>query len=181
MKEPKCTVCGGKHYKFQCWQNPKKQIKTKNAVKPLKIKPQSKITKKTNKLSSRKTNDRKELVKELDKITSLIVRKKYADKNGLVYCYTSGVRQHWKQMDCGHYIKRRYLNTRWDFDNLRPQSKYDNQTLDGNMEVYDKKIRQELGNEKVEALWQKARSNNKISTIELKEMLKNYKEIEKRY
>lgn len=108
-KTPKCKNCGGYHYTYQCWKKPKPTIK-----KRVDLKKPKKVIKPT-------SLNRQAIIKKLDKFTSLYVRQKGADKNGIATCYTCGARYYWKDMDCGHYIKRRYLHTRWDLNNVRPQ------------------------------------------------------------
>ena len=53
------------------------------------------------------------LVQDLDHVFSQYIRCKYADKNGMVECYTSGKKYHWKEIQCGHFIPRANLGTRW--------------------------------------------------------------------
>lgn len=171
MKEPKCKVCGGKHYAFQCWQKPKTVPKTKMPVKRISSPLEATKRKKTIKLSSQKENHRKTLVKRLDKLTSEYVRRSFANKQGIVLCYTCGSPFHWKNLDCGHFIKRRYLNTRWELQNLRPQCRTCNRTLGGNYEVYNRKMIRELGEDGVQKLWDKAYSDRKIPTVELELMI----------
>lgn len=52
-----------------------------------------------------------------------------------------------------------------------------NRLLNGNYEVYDVKIRQELGDERCDELWQLARSSKKINTSELESLLENRRKI----
>lgn len=61
------------------------------------------------------------LKKELDSIFSKYIRLTYADKEGMVACYTCGKVAHYKQMQNGHFISRQYLATRFDEWNCRPQ------------------------------------------------------------
>lgn len=155
-KKPSCKNCGGMHYTYQCWKK-KKIVKTKKVVV---------------RRRSSDSSERQRLIKELDRVTSLYVRQKGMDKNGFNYCYTCGGRYHWKSLDCGHYIKRRYLHTRWDLDNVRPQCQNCNRTLGGNYGVYEKKIANELGKDNVLKLWDKAYDTSKISAVELEQRLK---------
>ena len=74
-------------------------------------------------------------------------------------------------MDCGHFIKRRYLNTRWDLANLRPQCPYCNRDLGGNYKIYTEKMMKQLGEDAYSQLWNKAYSNHKMTTPELEQLL----------
>lgn len=57
---------------------------------------------------------RKGLVDELDRVTSLIVRKR--DKA----CVTCGEAR-WEYLTCSHFYKRGFYNTRWDLRNCNCQ------------------------------------------------------------
>lgn len=175
MKEPKCKICGGKHYKFQCWQNPRKPIESKKPLKPLKIAVESKIKSNTTKLSSSKKNERKSLINKLDRLCSEIIRKKGCNSAGENWCYTCGVKKSWKQLDCGHFYSRRFINTRWHLDNMKPQCVFCNRNLGGNLQIYEKKLKRELGEDKFNELLLKSRDTTKISTVELAEKLENLK------
>lgn len=59
--------------------------------------------------------------KELDRVFSLFIRNKYADKNGYVRCYTCSVVKPVKEMQNGHWIPRNNLATRFSEENCRPQ------------------------------------------------------------
>ena len=52
---------------------------------------------------------RKTLVKKLDAVFSEYIRRKYADKNGIVKCYTCNKKAYWKGegMQNGHFISRK--------------------------------------------------------------------------
>ena len=66
---------------------------------------------------------RKNLIKKLDNLFSLYTRLKYSDKNGIVTCYTCGIRKHYKDyMQNGHFISRRHYILRWSEKNTRVQS-----------------------------------------------------------
>ena len=59
--------------------------------------------------------------KQADKYCSLYTRRLAADKNGLVVCVTCRGIFHWKNIQCGHYIPRNHLSTRFYHINLAPQ------------------------------------------------------------
>jgi len=51
---------------------------------------------------------------KLDKVFSEFIRKRDSDPHtGIGRCVTCGAPGHWKDFQCGHYIKRRFLGTRW--------------------------------------------------------------------
>jgi hypothetical protein len=68
-----------------------------------------------------KKTSRKTLIKKLDANFSLYMRLKYANKNGIVDCYTCGKSYHYKKIQNGHFISRKHYSTRWNENNCRPQ------------------------------------------------------------
>ena len=172
-KLPKCPICGGPHYKYACWRNPNRKSAFKAHFKAV----EARQKKKMQKDSSSSENRRKTLIYRLDLVVSRYVRQYFADKNGICTCYTCNRRLPWRGMDCGHCISRRYINTRFDMDNMRPQCQYCNRTLRGNYEIYYPKLEKELGKEKYSEMWKKARGGDKISIPDLENLLEKYKNL----
>lgn len=83
------------------------------------------------------------LVEDLDAVFSQIVRMKGMDKDGYNWCYTSGTKLPWQQLQCGHFISRRHYATRWLEDNARPQSEHDNCFLHGNLQMFEERLEEE--------------------------------------
>lgn len=90
-----------------------------------------------------------ELEKKLDKEVSIYVRRRYSH-DGYCKCYTCGAIIPIKSADCGHYIVRSYRGTRYDLRNVRPQCVRCNWTLEGNHEVFRRKLVEEYGEKVVE-------------------------------
>ena len=170
MKIPKCPICGGPHYKTFCFMNPKRKsaIKRKYSAYKVGVNPH-----KDKLLKTTKQTDRRRLILELDKYYSWYVRVNASDKNGMASCYTCGKRLPWKCLDNGHLISRRFIGTRFDLDDMRPQCQNCNRVLYGNLAYYREKLIKEIGEERVNALDQK--KNNKITTPELEQMLEDIK------
>ena len=83
------------------------------------------------------------LKNDLDFVFSRIVRLTAADEHGNCACYTCGKVKHWSLQQCGHFIKRGEMATRWDFRNVRVQDKFCNENLDGNLKVFEQKMNEE--------------------------------------
>lgn len=64
---------------------------------------------------------RQRAIKKADRYFSLYIRWKYVEDDGKVSCYTCGSRHDPRNLHCGHFQSRRYMATRWDGDNARPQ------------------------------------------------------------
>lgn len=114
------------------------------------------------------------LVQDLDAIFSQYIRCKYADKEGIVECFTSGKKLHWKEIQCGHFIPRANLGTRWLESNCRPQCLEDNYYKDGNLEIFAKKLDSE-NNGVVDYLRELAREITKPTKEELKALIVEYR------
>ena len=138
------------------------------------VKPKSKKEKKPKKI---KKPSRSHLVKKLDAIFSKFIRLKYADKFGMVACYTSWVVKHRKEMQCWHFITRGCYALRRSEINCRPQSYVDNVILHGNYIEYTLRMIWELGDEVVqELLFIKMKPPEKIHTRKIEEMIVEYTE-----
>ena len=114
---------------------------------------------------------RKGLIKKLDTVFSLYIRQRYADKNGMVKCCTCSTVKHWKEMDCGHFMSRKYMSTRYDEDNCSTQCKSCNVFRYGEAYLFSKF----LGSRLSEKLYKKSRKTKKYANVDLEEMIEIYK------
>jgi ribosomal protein L37E len=114
------------------------------------------------------------LVSDLDHVFSQYIRCKYADKQGMVECYTSGKKMRWQEIQCGHFIPRANLGTRWLEANCRPQSLEENYFKMGNLEEFEYKLDEE-NNGVVEYLRELARQVSKPTKEELKSLIIEYR------
>lgn len=79
------------------------------------------------------------------------------DVEGYIKCYTCGAVMPRKLIEAGHYMSRRFINTRWDFMNVKPQCFMCNRTLRGNVNVFRVKLIEEYGFDAVVDLESRAR------------------------
>lgn len=97
----------------------------------------------------RQAKDRSELepVKilsdDMDIVFSKLIRLKEADENGLVQCFTCPTIRPWTQMQCGHFVKRGNMTTRFSEKNCRPQCKECNEHKDGNEKIFAERLEAE--------------------------------------
>lgn len=82
--------------------------------------------------------------KKLDSIFSKYIRLKYGPK-----CYTC---PHEQGNQCGHFVIRQYLATRWEEDNCRPQGFGCNVRGKGMILEFEERLIQELGATRVQEL-----------------------------
>lgn len=83
------------------------------------------------------------LIDDLDIIFSQLIRLKDADDFGMVKCYTCEEVKHWKQMQCGHFVPRAEMPTRFSEKNCRPQCKTCNEDKRGNLIVFGEQLEAE--------------------------------------
>ena len=119
---------------------------------------------------------RKTLIKKLDKVFSEYIRRKYADKNGIVSCYTCGKKAYWKGegMQNGHFISRRSRILRWDERNCRSQCYSCNVMRYGESYIFGVKLNQEYGYNIADELLIQSKKIIKQSDEDLKELIKLY-------
>ena len=122
------------------------------------------------KKTSRQILTSNDIIDDLDFVFSRYIRIKESDKNGSVSCYTCGKIHHWKELQCGHFIKRGHMQLRWDSRNARPQCIECNCSQFGNIEQYEKNLNDEQQG-LPEQLREISREVYKYSREELKELL----------
>lgn len=108
------------------------------------------------KKGKKKTKTITQLKKDADRVFSIAVRSKNVSFQGYVKCFTCDVQKPLSEMQCGHYWSRQYLWTRYDHDNCRPQCASCNIFKHGNYPVFSKRLRLEIGDERFDALEEKA-------------------------
>ena len=121
---------------------------------------------------------RKTLVKKLDAIFSEYIRRKYADKNGFVKCYTCNKKAYWKGegMQNGHFISRASRILRWREDNCRPQCYACNCMRYGQAYIFGANLNKEFGFNKAEELLIESKKIIKQSDQDLLDLIEQYKE-----
>ena len=92
-----------------------------------------------------RTKTMAQLKKELDCVFSIHIRAKYPKR-----CYTCG--KVGVTLQCGHFVSRQYLATRWEDDNCRPQCVGCNLFGNGQLLDFEENLKRELGEETVENL-----------------------------
>ena len=124
---------------------------------------------------------KKKLTENLDEIFSKYIRLKYADSNGICQCISCTSRKHWKEIQCGHYMSRRYFATRWSEDNCRPQCVACNIFNQGNIQAYRVSLIKQIGEQRVNLIEARARQETcKYGEFELSALIQHYtKEVER--
>ena len=94
-------------------------MRDSKSAKRLQAKPKAKPKAKAQTAPRKKTHA--QLKAKVDEWFSKYIRGRYADEWGVVSCVTCGRHDHVSGMQAGHFASRRYMATRWDEDNVRPQ------------------------------------------------------------
>lgn len=108
------------------------------------------------------------LKKELDRVFSLYIRAKYPKK-----CFTCGKEG---VLQNGHFVVRKYLSTRWDENNCRPQCIGCNLYGKGMTADFEERLSREIGAEKVQALKDKRKELWKLDRAWYEEKITFYQE-----
>tara|TARA_R100000231_G_scaffold60251_3_gene49263 strand:+ start:257 stop:697 length:441 start_codon:yes stop_codon:yes gene_type:complete len=123
-------------------------------------------------------SSRKNLIKRLDKIFSEYIRLKYADKKGMVKCYTCGKKKYWQKdgMQAGHMISRKSRILRWSEFNVRPQCYSCNCHFYGRQLEFALNLNKEYGYDIAEELLIESKKIIKQSDQDLLELINLYQE-----
>lgn len=121
---------------------------------------------------------RKTLVKKLDAIFSEYIRRKHANKNGIVKCYTCNKKAYWRGegMQNGHFISRSSRILRWREDNCRPQCYACNCMRYGQAYIFGANLNKEFGFNKAEELLIESKKIIKQSDQDLLDLIDDYKQ-----
>jgi hypothetical protein len=119
---------------------------------------------------------RSTLVKKLDSVFSIYIRRRYA-VNDIAKCVTCGKEDNWKSLQCGHFMSRKHLSTRWNEDNCQVQCAGCNVFRYG--EQY--KFSLYLGNNLSEQLHIQSKQIRKFDDVELQDMIAHYTELNKSF
>ena len=114
-----------------------------------------------------------DVVADLDAIFSRYIRLKDADKEGMATCVTCGKKDNHTSMQCGHFISRQHMYTRFCELNCHVQCEDCNVRLRGNLARYAKYL-ESTNRGSVDLLMEQGHTVYKYSITELKEMIAHY-------
>lgn len=113
---------------------------------------------------------------KLDRVFSQYIRLRDSKPYGYKYfkCISCGQIKPYEQADCGHYINRQHMATRFDEMNCHGQCRSCNRFDEGNMQGYRTGLVKLYGENKVQLLESKKYTSVKISPYEYRELIKYY-------
>jgi 5-methylcytosine-specific restriction endonuclease McrA len=117
---------------------------------------------------------RTSLIKKLDSVFSIYIRRRYS-MNDIAKCVTCGKEDHWSKLQCGHFMSRKHMSTRWNEDNCQVQCAGCNVFRYGEQYIFS----QYLGNNLSEELHKQSKEITKFTDVELQDMILNYTELNK--
>jgi hypothetical protein len=115
---------------------------------------------------------RTSIVKKLDTVFSIYIRRRYA-VNDMSKCVTCGKEDHWKSLQCGHFMSRKHLSTRWNEDNCQVQCAGCNVFRYGEQYIFS----QYLGDKLSQELYIKSKETCKFTDVELQELIEHYTQL----
>ena len=115
------------------------------------------------------------LVDEAAVLMQKLVRLKAADVDGYCKCVTCGVVKHWKEMQGGHFIGRKWTATKVLEENIHPQCPGCNGPLKGNMVSYTLYMQDMYGREFVEELQRLKTQTRKYTRAEAAGLIEELK------
>lgn len=119
--------------------------------------------------------DRQKLIVRLDSVFSQFIRLRDAGKDGGIRCVSCGQRFEPDYIDCGHYIPREHMATRFSEMNCHAQCHFCNRQKRGNLEAYRDALVTMYGEEAVEGLEQRKYQAYKLSVSDLQDKLVFYR------
>lgn len=123
-----------------------------------------------------KTPTIKKLKKIADRVFSEFKRRETANSSGLVRCYTCGHIYHWKDIQCGHYVRRSCMNLRYDTLNSFPQCYRCNICLKGNYPAYALNLLNDFGQGRLDYLSQQSKILKQWKPWELTDIINHYQQ-----
>ena len=116
------------------------------------------------------------LVRKLDKVFSEYIRLRDSKPYGFKYfkCISCGMLKPYEQMDCGHFIGRTHMATRFDEMNCNGECRACNRMSSDHIIFYQRNLIQKYGIEKVDSLIARGRGTKKWTAWELEILITHY-------
>lgn len=128
-----------------------------------------------------KSSDHSKLEAKADMLFSEVIRlTAIVDNEGNCICITCGEKKHWREMTCGHYVKRWHHATRYDLQNCGAQCSTCNCAKDGLEDEHAAYIDRTYGEGTANLLKRQAQVETKFMEAELLAMIQELKNESKR-
>jgi hypothetical protein len=120
------------------------------------------------------------LKNKLDDVFSEFIRLRDSRDDGTFVCISCGRLLPYDQADCGHYINRKHMSTRFSEKNCNAQCHSCNRFDEGNIQGYRRGLIAKYGEPVVLMLEASKNQINKLSEFEYKAMIDHYRKEVKR-
>lgn len=110
-------------------------------------------------------------IKALDKVFSEYIRLRDIGKG----CITCGAVYPWKEMDCGHFVPRASMSTRWDEKNCASQCVQCNRFSAGKADIFGRRIDIRHGSGTAASLSKRKHEIMKFSEFQLNDKIKEFR------
>lgn len=118
----------------------------------------------------------KTLKRKLDDIFSIYIRKRDANVSGFCRCISCGAVHHWKEVDCGHYVNRSHMGTRYSERNCNAQCRKCNRFDEGNNIGYTRGLINKYGVKILAELEVKKHTYTSMSPFDYEILINHYRE-----
>ena len=115
-----------------------------------------------------------QLKREADKVFSAYIRQREKGPTGWATCVTCGYQDIWKRLQCGHYVSRTHLATRWNEKNAAVQCYACNILRRGNHAEFTLYLQGKYGQGIIEELVEAKHRTVKYTRAELQELIDSY-------
>ena len=102
---------------------------------------------------------------------SRMIRLQGADSNGMCKCISCEKLVHIKKIQCGHFVSRRKLSTRFLKENCFPQCYACNVGQNGNYASFARQLQETYGSEIIKELDEKSKKLQKMSAVDYLEII----------
>lgn len=117
---------------------------------------------------------------KLDVVFSEFIRLRDSKADGTFQCISCGRTLSYNQADCGHYINRKHMSTRFSEMNCNAQCRSCNRFDEGNIQGYRRGLIGKHGESAVILLEARKNQVNKIADYEYQTMISHYRKEIKR-
>ena len=124
----------------------------------------------------RQSKNKKLAKAKADKYFSEYIRLRDADSNGIATCCTCGARDHWRQMDAGHFITRDRLATRYHEQNCHAQCRLCNRFQGGHQYKHAKHVEDKYGREVPDEILELSQQTTKWNQTDFELCAERYRE-----
>ena len=114
------------------------------------------------------------LKKKCDRVFSIHIRKRDIDRNEQTACVTCGLIDHWSRLQCGHFVSRVVLSTRFNPINCAPQCFACNVWRRGNPAEFAGYLQRTYGHGVIENLLKEKRKTVKFTKADYLRMIQEF-------